>query len=588
MAKLGGDSPGIRLAHGAFSIVGCCLVIGAVLGAAAAGSGEAPSTPAAPRAAKAYAVLDAHCARCHQTGRRDGTAVGGRLDHILDFARLARDRARVVPGLPDASRLYHVMLERHWPLLAAPGADVGTPAAPSPAAAQEVRGPLLGALTRSDLEAVRDWLVSLEAAGKGTLECTTRQEALPARRLRRALETDLWTTDEATARRTRYLALLAPAGACKAQSSDRDIRAALIRGLAARGGAVAGPLLRDVEGTRGRVVAIDIARLGIDAAEWDHIADALVPEVLARRLAGATVMAKTASVRPLMAADLALEALTGDKPGRAARNAASPVDLVRAAHEAGEAQEVLARRLARVTGTSLVAAQRLRVGVIDRAAWNRLAATIDWSVPFGEEVPVVTVAATPSAPAAKAVSTDTATSGPLAGDPPPAIALWTDKTVYSPGEAVVIRAVADRACYLTVINVDGSGAATVVFPNAFQRHNLLAAGVPVELPGEAAHFVFRARDRGRETIVAICDPVASPPLAITPDYELQRFTVLGNWQAYVLAAFAGEPPVLIKRAPRRNRYVRYRRRWRLVREPPKPKLEPFRPAGRAAVAYEVR
>jgi len=206
---------------------------------------------------------------------------------------------------------------------------------------------------------------------------------------------------------------------------------------------------------------------------------------------------------------------------------------------------------------------------------------MDWSLPVADGAAIVTVSAAPPAQ----LLTEKSAQAEAPGDPPPALALWTDKPGYQRGDAVVIHAVADRACHLTVINVDAQGAATVVFPNAFQKDNRIEAGVAIELPGKAAPFTFRARKAGRELVLAICDTSATPPLAIEPDWERRRFTVLGNWHAYVSGTFAGTPPVLLEPAPP-SRTSSYARRG--ASEPAKIKPDPFRPAGRAAVGYEVK
>jgi mono/diheme cytochrome c family protein len=75
-----------------------------------------PTRPQEPRAAKAYAVFDAYCARCHQTGKLEEPMASGGLANILSIDDLIRDPRAVRPGLPDASRLYDVMMTRHAPL----------------------------------------------------------------------------------------------------------------------------------------------------------------------------------------------------------------------------------------------------------------------------------------------------------------------------------------------------------------------------------------------------------------------------------------------------------------------------------------
>ena len=103
-----------------------------------------PSRPDEPRAAKAYDVLETHCARCHQTGRLERPLASGGLADILSIDELARDPVLVRPGLPDASRLYDVFETRHSPL------DVfsGTSGAAEP--------------QPEDIESIRGWIRDLQ------------------------------------------------------------------------------------------------------------------------------------------------------------------------------------------------------------------------------------------------------------------------------------------------------------------------------------------------------------------------------------------------------------------------------------------
>ena len=73
---------------------------------AAAGSGPAaPSqplgAPSDPVAAAAYAVLETHCARCHQAGKLDRPAPAGAFGNVLRLDELASAPYLVAPGNPD-------------------------------------------------------------------------------------------------------------------------------------------------------------------------------------------------------------------------------------------------------------------------------------------------------------------------------------------------------------------------------------------------------------------------------------------------------------------------------------------------------
>ncbi len=72
--------------------------------------------PLDPAAAKAFDVLENHCARCHQAGELSpGAKPSGDFGNVLHLQDLARDRHFVQPGNPDGSPLYTSMLKRDMP-----------------------------------------------------------------------------------------------------------------------------------------------------------------------------------------------------------------------------------------------------------------------------------------------------------------------------------------------------------------------------------------------------------------------------------------------------------------------------------------
>ncbi|MGE0764965.1 MAG: DUF4384 domain-containing protein [Hyphomicrobiaceae bacterium] len=101
--------------------------------------------PADPTAAAVYAVLDKHCARCHQAGRLNRTAPAAALGNILRLDELAATPSLVQPGNPDASRLYLMMLRRLMPLNE--HADGALPMRP----------------TADEIALVRSWIAGLPA-----------------------------------------------------------------------------------------------------------------------------------------------------------------------------------------------------------------------------------------------------------------------------------------------------------------------------------------------------------------------------------------------------------------------------------------
>jgi mono/diheme cytochrome c family protein len=103
-----------------------------------------PPSPEDPAAAKAYAVLEQNCARCHQAGKVTSHPPVQDFGNILDLAAVARDPSLVHPGNPDGSRLYTMMLSRAMPY------DVYHEGKPGP-------GP-----NAKDLDAIREWILGLK------------------------------------------------------------------------------------------------------------------------------------------------------------------------------------------------------------------------------------------------------------------------------------------------------------------------------------------------------------------------------------------------------------------------------------------
>ncbi|MBX9926670.1 MAG: DUF4384 domain-containing protein [Hyphomicrobiaceae bacterium] len=125
----------------------------------------------------------------------------------------------------------------------------------------------------------------------------------------------------------------------------------------------------------------------------------------------------------------------------------------------------------------------------------------------------------------------TASAGPLR------MSMWTDRIRYKVGEIVTFNAVATGACNLTLIGIDPAGKATVLFPSEFEPDNLLQPLKPMTVPASGSQYQFRLRERGVETIVGVCQSGVKFPSGIEPDYERQRFTVLGSYENFERTAF---------------------------------------------------
>ena len=204
------------------------------------------------------------------------------------------------------------------------------------------------------------------------------------------------------------------------------------------------------------------------------------------------------------------------------------VDLDRAAIDFGVEPPALARQLSGVTGDTASTARQLRQGVAPRDDVSRLLAELAASV--------ATAGQRAAGPTAAAVPTP---AGPPAAADRLDLVVWSDADSYVAGQAATFTAQASQDCNLTLIDVDRSGRATVLFPNEFEQSNRITAGREHKFPGADSPYRFRFKDRGRETIVAICMKNARSPEGVVHDFERLRFTVLGDWQI-----FLREPPSL--------------------------------------------
>src|SRR5262249_53354385 len=147
-----------RLAPVALVLGAWFLLLGVVLsvpGTLAQSGTPMPPQPAEPKAAKAYAVLETHCARCHQQGKLAAPAASTGFLDVLALDAVARDPSLVRPGVPDASPLYTTLLRRAMP----PDGWRDDAAAGSRP-------------TFEEMEAVRDWIESLPPQPAGACKPT--------------------------------------------------------------------------------------------------------------------------------------------------------------------------------------------------------------------------------------------------------------------------------------------------------------------------------------------------------------------------------------------------------------------------------
>lgn len=195
-------------------------------------------------------------------------------------------------------------------------------------------------------------------------------------------------------------------------------------------------------------------------------------------------------------------------------------DLDAAVEETGAERGKFVAELASSGGAAAPLARRLIHGVLPRADLDRLFALLK-----GIDAP----------------NTSTAKVGFLSTPKSEiGLSLWIDKARPVAGDSIVVHAETDSTCYLTIIGVDEAGMATVLFPNDFQTDNRIAPGEQLSVPPPESRFKLRYKGDGLETLIARCSASAAPPAGIEHDFIRQRFTVLGNWESFIMDTLVTE------------------------------------------------
>jgi hypothetical protein len=254
-----------------------------------------------------------------------------------------------------------------------------------------------------------------------------------------------------------------------------------------------------------------------------------------------------------------------------AREYTRDVGLFRLAAEAGLTVPEARRRLALLSADLAYAGRRVFAGTSSRGEADRILLRVAPDVVGGE------------APGAASVGV---TTSEVRADLE--LLLWTKADVYEVGQLASFHARSNQNCYLTLISLDRAGQATVLFPNEFEQDNLLVASRDLMLPAEGASYQFRLREKGRETLIGICQTATKLPDGIQHDFERQRFTMLGDWRAHLGQTGSGSARAAPLADPARPK-VQRGQRGRPPAADPKPEARPTVDLqARAAVGYDVR
>lgn len=474
----------------------------------------------------ARAVIERHCARCHQSDRMVSERPQGGIVDILALDDAAREGVLVRPGLPEASALFNVLYTGHPPGGYLSHGSNGEPAA-------------------DEIAAVRDWILSLaEDRDGGCKERRLGPAHAPA-----AVARAIAASDRNRRKSLRFVSLVHLADSCRSAREIADHVQAIrwVVSAASRTSVPFEPRLVDAEG---RVLDLDLERLGWDAQAWEQLTARFPLAGLPPFELGPELLAELGTRRAIVSADWLASALLepatsaallgrvmdgagpGDNPldGLASKDRAliaalaalyaRPVTVRVAAAEAGLTPQQLDQQLLLVGGSAAFGARRLRQAAISRSEVLRVYAALLEGGPAGGHD----------------------TSGDSPGSQP-RIAVWADRDTYATGQALSLQAETDSACHLSLINVDARGRATVLFPNGFEPDNLLQPRQRITVPGVDAPYRFRLSERGRETVIGICTATARAIDGIRHDFDRLYFTVLGDWLGFQIRAYedVGKP-----------------------------------------------
>jgi mono/diheme cytochrome c family protein len=564
---------------------------------------RAGETDPAPQT-RAKAVLETHCTRCHQADRLQRPKPAAGLGNILRLEEIAADPHYVQPGNPDGSRLYTHLLARRMPF------DVFQEGADKPAP------------TAAEIEAIRDWIAGLDPAQ--VRQCPDRGKlGLAAAQL--AVEVDLASMSSVRARNVRYLSLVPLWNGC-AQAEQLE--------LARRGVAV---LVNEINRRdkpvrpagiewRGVLLRLDLDEIGWSEAEWakleaaypyaavpsDPSADAHYPAIRADWLAYVVsegVRQRVASAPDAAASQRdAIGALHQASAGLARLRRASQPDFRVALKSAALEPEPKREGMDMVEWLGLAYAKELGLGqaaaeiglepVALRAALDRPEGALSRlrvRLELGAVGRADMEAAFPAILTAVTAGLEPAKRGAILGVASPVVRtsagasaarleLVPDRAVYDRNDLLSFTLRADVDCHLTLINVDTKGIARVLTPNDFDSNTYLPAGKEQRFPREQAPFRFRLKAAGYETIVAGCNPAGPTFDGIVHDFNLQKFTELGDYRAFLSRRAAGEAMVT-PRSPAAERRLHARNRKPDKVEPAKLKPDP---ALRTAIRIEVK
>lgn len=312
--------------------LGSVLVAVAVVSGRHAHAGETTPAPAPDAHTAVLPILKSHCSSCHQSAQATAAApIVSSIGNILELDELAHDPTLVVPGQPDKSRLYQVLLSRHQP-------QFSSQAGPGPA--------WPGA---EDIDTFRDWIEGLPENASTCGERATIGEAdtlAAMQKWRRQIGSGMEDF--------RFVTLGFLANACLADTELERARAGVASAIGHLSRQPAFSTVWPVD-SKGTLLAFRLEDAGLTSTQWTEIVTQ-APRTVAGAVPGEW---------------LAHRAGNAESAGLA-RHYRKDVGLRQAASELGMTEGELSERLSSVVGPDARIAKPLRQGLISRASWEGL------------------------------------------------------------------------------------------------------------------------------------------------------------------------------------------------------------------------
>jgi hypothetical protein len=129
------------------------------------------------------------------------------------------------------------------------------------------------------------------------------------------------------------------------------------------------------------------------------------------------------------------------------------------------------------------------------------------------------------------------------------LALTSDKSAYRQGDTPTFIVVSSRDCFLTLTNVDDKGVGTILLPNKFQQDNRIKGHAEVRFPAADAPFQYRMKDKGFETVIAVCTEHKTSVDGVVHDFIKSNFTTVQDYTRSVIRSIAVEAKKAAKPGP---------------------------------------